>query len=144
AAFAWISTGSDLIAYAGLQMAFAFFVGVLQGLAPPTELTVLRDRVIGILIGNVVMTIVFSGIWPVSALGSARSALVSRYRAPGQRVLEGRKSMSEATSAPIDVAPALNRARRLLTISAFEGPLGVASTSPALQERQILKDLNAV
>jgi len=144
AAFAWISTGSDLIAYAGLQMAFAFYVGVLQGLGPPTELTVLRDRVMGILIGNVVMTIVFSSIWPVSALGSARAAVAAVYRALGQRLLEARKSISEAMSAPIDVASPLNRARRLLTISAFEGPLGVASTSPALHERQILEDLKAV
>ena len=144
AAFAWISTGSDLIAYAGMQMAFAFYVGVLQGLEPPTELTVLRDRVIGILIGNVVMTIVFSSIWPVSALGSARAAVAAVYRALGQRLLEARKSIAEARSAPIDVASALSRARRLLTISAFEGPLGVASMSPALQERRILEDLKAV
>jgi multidrug resistance protein MdtO len=144
AACAWVSTGSDLIAYAGLQMAFAFYVGVLQGLEPPTELTVLRDRVMGILIGNVVMTVVFSSIWPVSALGSARAAVAAVYRALGQRLLEARKSLSEAMSAPIDVASALNRARRLLTISAFEGPLGVASTSPAVHERQILEDLKAV
>jgi multidrug resistance protein MdtO len=141
AAFAWIATGSDLIAYAGLQMAFAFYVGVLQGLAPPTELTVLRDRVVGILIGNVVMTIVFSSIWPVSALRSARAAAATVYRALGQRLLEARKSMSEAVSAPIDVASAVNRARRLLTISAFEGPLHLA---PSLQERRILQDLSAV
>jgi multidrug resistance protein MdtO len=125
-------------------MAFAFYVGVLQGLEPPTELTVLRDRVLGILIGNVVMTVVFSSIWPVSALGSARAAVAAVYRALGQRLLEARKSLSEAVSAPIAVASALNRARRLLTISAFEGPLGVASTTTALQERRILDDLKAV
>jgi multidrug resistance protein MdtO len=143
-AFAWIATGSDLISYAGMQMAFAFYVGLLQGLAPPTELTVLRDRVMGILIGNVVMTIVFSTIWPVSALGSARAALTAVYRALGQRLLEARKSISEAASPPIDVGSAVNRARRLLTISAFEGPLGVASANPGRQERQILHDLGAV
>jgi len=145
AACAWVGTGSDLISYAGMQMAFAFFVGSLQGLQAPTELTVLRDRVLGILIGNVVMTVVFSSIWPLSALAGARAAVALVYRALGQHLLEARRSLSQGMPRRIDVASPLNRARRLLTVSAFENPtLSSVSTSTAPRERQILEDVKAI
>jgi len=78
---AWVATSSEQLAYAGLQIAFAFFLGVLQNYAPATDLTVLRDRVAGILLGNVVVTIVFSIFWPQSAATRVRSAVGQALRA---------------------------------------------------------------
>jgi multidrug resistance protein MdtO len=78
---AWVATSSDQLAYAGLQIAFAFFLGVLQNYAPATDLTVLRDRVAGILLGNIVMTLVFSMLWPQSAAARVRSAVGEVLRA---------------------------------------------------------------
>ncbi|HUA79654.1 MAG TPA: FUSC family protein [Dyella sp.] len=69
---AWISTSSETIAYGGMQIAFAFFLGVLQGYHPADDLTVLRDRVVGIIVGNLWITIFFTALWPVSALDQAR------------------------------------------------------------------------
>ena len=85
----WISTSSERLSYAGMQIAFAFFLGVLQGYAPATDLSLLRDRVAGILLGNLVMTLVFSMLWPESArtrlrvsLGEALRAIAALLRTP--------------------------------------------------------------
>ena len=53
-ASAWIAAGSPRIAYAGFQIAFAFFLCVLQGPTPDFDMTIARDRVIGILFGDLV------------------------------------------------------------------------------------------
>jgi uncharacterized membrane protein YccC len=63
----WVATGSERIAYAGLQIAFAFFYAIFPGFgeyAPDTDLTNVRDRVVGILIGLLVTSVVFQYIWP--------------------------------------------------------------------------------
>ena len=63
----WIATGSELISYAGFQIAFAFFLSMFQGFAPDTDLDKIRDRVIGILIGLAVTTVIFHYVWPERA-----------------------------------------------------------------------------
>ena len=54
----YVSAGSERISYAGFQIAFAFFLCVIQGSSPAFDLSTARDRVIGILLGNVVAYLV--------------------------------------------------------------------------------------
>jgi uncharacterized membrane protein YccC len=70
----WIATGSERISYAGFQIAFAFFLSMFQGYAPDTDLDKIRDRVIGILIGIAVTTVVFHYIWPERARLTTRTS----------------------------------------------------------------------
>jgi multidrug resistance protein MdtO len=63
---AWIAVGSPRVAYAGFQIAFAFFLCVIQGSGPSFDMTIARDRAIGILPGNLVVYVLFTNIWPVS------------------------------------------------------------------------------
>ena len=62
----WIAAGGPRISYVGFQLAFAFFLSVVQGAAPAFDMTIARDRTIGILFGNLVVAIVFTQIWPVT------------------------------------------------------------------------------
>ena len=63
---AWIAAGDKHISYAGFQIAFAYLLCVIQGPSPSFNMVVARDRVIGILLGNVVSYFVATWIWPVS------------------------------------------------------------------------------
>src|SRR5215468_542360 len=47
----WVNLGSARISYAGVQIAFAFFVCVIQGFAPSWHFDTIRDRLVGILLG---------------------------------------------------------------------------------------------
>jgi len=113
---AWVATSSELLSYAGMQIAFAFFLGILQGYAPATDLTVLRDRVAGILLGNIVTTIVFSSFWPQSARSGIRAAIAESLRAIGEVIRRPRN----AEQARIRTVQALARADHLRTLSLFE------------------------
>nr|WP_294554078.1 FUSC family protein [uncultured Rhodopila sp.] len=95
---AWVAAGSERIAYAGYQIAFAFLLCVLQGSGPSFDMTVARDRVIGILIGNLVVFAVTVTIWPVSVgaridagmhrvLGLLRSLVLATGAEPRRRAL---------------------------------------------------------
>jgi multidrug resistance protein MdtO len=51
---AWIGYGSERISYAGWQIGLAFYLVVLQGYGPTSDMYTARDRTIGILFGNIV------------------------------------------------------------------------------------------
>jgi multidrug resistance protein MdtO len=62
----WVAAGDARIAYAGFQIGFAFLLCVLQGSAPDFDLSIARDRVVGVLLGTTISYLVFTRIWPVS------------------------------------------------------------------------------
>jgi multidrug resistance protein MdtO len=76
----WIAAGGPRISYVGLQLAFAFFLSVIQGAAPAFDMTIARDRTIGILFGNLVVAIVFTQIWPVTIVERIDPAIASLLR----------------------------------------------------------------
>ena len=77
---AWIAAGSPRIAYAGFQMAFAFLLCVVQGAGPAFDLTIARDRIIGILFGNAVVYVVSAHCWPVSVAGRVEANLAAALK----------------------------------------------------------------
>jgi multidrug resistance protein MdtO len=58
-AFAWVAVGSQRSSYAGFQMALAFYLMVLPGFTTSIDLTSIRDRFVGIIIGITAMWIAF-------------------------------------------------------------------------------------
>ncbi|CNL83823.1 FUSC family protein [Yersinia aleksiciae] len=69
---AWVSCGNERIAYAGVQIGLAFLLTVLQGFGPSTDMGVALDRVLGILLGNLVVYLIFSRLWPVAITDAVR------------------------------------------------------------------------
>jgi multidrug resistance protein MdtO len=76
----WIAAGSPRIAYAGFQLTFAFFLCAIQGSTPAFDLTVARDRVLGILLGNVAVYLIFVSVWPVSIVRRIDPAISALLR----------------------------------------------------------------
>jgi multidrug resistance protein MdtO len=118
---AWVSTGSENISYAGMQMAFAFFLGVLQGYAPASDLTVLRDRIVGIVIGNIWISVFFTSLWPVSALQQARSIWFSSLEKLSSLLVA--PTAQAAKDLRLEVNTKAQQAALLKSRSVFEGQL---------------------
>lgn len=64
---AWVKCGDERIAYGGFQIGLAFFLSDLKGYGPTEDMTMARDRIVGILVGNFITYAVFTSIWPSSA-----------------------------------------------------------------------------
>ena len=101
----YVAAGSARISYAGFQIAFAFFLCVVQGSGPAFDLTIARDRVIGILIGNLVVYLLFTNLWPVSvtkridpAIASLLRQLSAMMRAAGAG---GRRALASAAQSQL-------------------------------------------
>ncbi|HEX3627619.1 MAG TPA: FUSC family protein [Verrucomicrobiae bacterium] len=82
----WIASGSERIAYAGVQLAFAFYLSIFQGFEPQADLAVARDRLAGILLGTVVSAAMFRYVWPEHAADQLRVTLARVLRILAQLV----------------------------------------------------------
>jgi multidrug resistance protein MdtO len=147
---AWVAMGSPRVSYAGMQIAFAFFLCVIQGSGPGFDLLVARDRLIGILLGNVVVYLVFTRVWPVSIEKRVDAMLaglldqwarIARIADAGVRRMLAAKALAEYAALRQDlglvhyepswVRPGLawtaSRRRALAELEALEAPLYFAA-----------------
>src|SRR5215471_20321752 len=74
---AYITLSGASLSYGGYQIGLAFYKCVLQSYGPYTELRVVRDRLIGIVLGLTVFGLISNWLWPVKALENARAKLAS-------------------------------------------------------------------
>lgn len=81
---AWISAGSERIAYMGRQIGFSFALFVLHDFGAVTDLYLPRDRVIGILLGLIVMGVLDYALWPRRSITLARHHCVSALQTLAQ------------------------------------------------------------
>ncbi len=116
---AWIMTSSPRVSYFGLQAAFAFFLINLQEFAIQTSLLVARDRVIGILVGLVMMWLAFDQLWGAPASVEMKRTFIANLRLLARFVREpftgteriwSRDSLREMISADFDRVNALSDA----------------------------------
>src|SRR5712675_504916 len=145
----WVAAGSEMISYAGLQIAFAFFYSVFQGYAPDTDLDNVRNRVIGILFGLIVTGLVFRYIWPEHTIDRLRAALrqalqqLARLLEIPRSDVSIEKGKAEADTLIVEISKSFEQARRYadLTVSEFEespagGRRAVESTEGTLSRAE--------
>jgi multidrug resistance protein MdtO len=77
---AWIATSSPRLSYAGVQIAFSFYLIHLSDFSFQTDLTVARDRVLGVLLGVTMMWLVFERLFPRSAADEMVRIFVANVR----------------------------------------------------------------
>ena len=76
----WFMTSSPRLSYFGLQVALAFYLIHLHTFAIESSLSIARDRVVGILLGLVMMWLVFDRLWGTPALLQMRKVFTSALR----------------------------------------------------------------
>ena len=136
----WIAAGSEMISYAGLQLAFAFFYSVFQGYAPDTDLDNVRNRVVGILFGLIVTGLVFRYIWPERTIDRLRDALRAALRQLARLLENPRPNVSiEKTKAEADgligeIAKSFDQARRYIVLTQFESEESSATDQVSIRK----------
>jgi multidrug resistance protein MdtO len=80
AVVAWITVGSSRISYIGIQAGVALALALVDAQRPSLDLLTARDRVLGILVGIVVMMAIDHAVWPVRASRSMRPTLAGALR----------------------------------------------------------------
>jgi multidrug resistance protein MdtO len=89
----------------GTQIGFAFFLTTLQGFSATTQIATARDRIIGVVLGVLVMWFIFDQIWPTRT-SQALSQILKRIRAAAQQLQQ-----LEPQHHPADFAQTLSRLR---------------------------------
>ena len=136
----WVAAGSELISYAGLQIAFAFFYSVFQGYAPDTDLDNVRNRVVGILFGLIVTGVVFRYIWPDRTIDRLRAALRQAFRQLARLVEIPRPETSIETAKADahrligDTSKSFDQARRYIELTQFESEESSATDQVSTSE----------
>lgn len=129
---AWVAAGSARISYAGFQIAFAFFLCVIQGPSPAFDLSIARDRIVGILLGNLVVYLFFTRLWPVSVakrIDPAIAAVLRRLSAMAAATAMTRRSLAA------EVQQALGNIEQDLDLLRYE-PAASRPTESWLQARR--------
>jgi multidrug resistance protein MdtO len=132
----WFATGSQRIAYFGWQIAIAYFIAVLHGFSRSTKLVVARDRVLGIILGNILISIVFVHLWPVRVGTRVANAVARALDALAALLsIEDPGPESEARSAGLQESffGELSKAQELGFLGRFEpGRIAGEEMLPAL------------
>jgi len=114
---AWVAAGSPRIAYAGFQIGFAFLLCAVQGAGPSFDMLTIRDRIIGILIGNLVAYVASAHFWPLGVAARIESGIAD--------LLERMAAESRTGSRPPEAA-----GEWLGSLGAIESDLDIAHYEP--------------
>jgi len=84
----WFMTSSTRLSYFGVQIAVAFYLIHLNSFAIEPSLSIARDRVVGILLGLIMMWLVFDQLWETSAVSEMKREFLAAVRLLAQFIRE--------------------------------------------------------
>ena len=127
---AWLSAGSERVSYAGVQLIFTFSLAVLGQFGPTTNLTEIRDRLVGIMLGVGVATFVQMSFWREGEGDALRQKLATMLRAVAAQL-----RAPQAEDAARDALPYAQRQLQAWAVLAdCEATLARVALEPAWQE----------
>jgi multidrug resistance protein MdtO len=124
----WFLTSSPRLSYFGLQVALAFYLINLQEFKIQTSLAVARDRVVGVLLGLIMMWLVFDRAWGATAAVEMKKAFISNLRLLAQFAREPvsedlRSALARSLTLRERIDAGLDKVRGLADLVLFEfGP----------------------
>jgi multidrug resistance protein MdtO len=118
----WVACGSERLSYAGWQIGLAYYLTVLQGYGPTLDMQTARDRVIGIVLGNLIVLVVFTTLWPVSVSQAARRQVAAAITqmAALMRLEQSPEAAAARPALQMAFAAASNGARALIVNTGYE------------------------
>lgn len=134
---AWVSSGNERIAYGGIQIGLAFLLTVLHNFAPSSDLSVALDRILGILLGNLVVYLVFTYLWPVAIADSVRKHIRNLLSSLRDQAALPSAARLAAIRQAASIEEELTSARESMKLISFEP----SSLRPSQEEYQRLKDI---
>jgi multidrug resistance protein MdtO len=139
---AYVAAGSPRISYAGFQIAFAFFLCVVQGTGPGFDLTVARDRVIGILVGNLVAWLALVYVWPATVTKRIDPGFATVLEHLGKLV--STKNMNERRLLAAQAQSTLATVESDIELAGYEPPAIRAPAAWLSNRRQAAEELRVL
>lgn len=140
---AWVSLGSERISYGGVQIGLAFTLTVLQGFGPDVSISVAMDRIYGILLGNFVLFIVFTQVWPVSAASRVVRTLNKHIQGLGQ-LLQHPQAAQQMQAALPELLPQLQALREQSALRPLEAAVLRTPTPDQAHMQASINELETV
>lgn len=123
---AWVWVGNARVSYAGVQVALAFLLTVLQGFGPTFDLGTARDRIVGVLLGNCVLYFMMTQLWPVGVIKRAWDSLhqalnhLARMARPAAADMSEQDARDVCLSHASKLAESVAQAEHALALAQFE------------------------
>jgi multidrug resistance protein MdtO len=110
-----------------MQIALAFLLTVLQGFGPSISLDTAQGRIFGILLGNLVVYLIFTRVWPAPVEGEVRAAFARALAGLARMARLAPASRANAVGGAAAVASLAGRCEEALRLLPFE-PGGLRPT----------------
>ncbi|MGF6806148.1 multidrug resistance protein MdtO [Paraburkholderia sp. Clong3] len=129
---AWISAGSERIGYAGVQLIFTFSLALFEQFGPTINLTEIRDRLVGILLGVGVATFVQMSFWREGEGDVLRQKLATMLRAIAAQLCAPQAGSDERDELPY----AQRQLQAWAVLADCEATLSRVALEPGWQEAE--------